>query len=562
MLDLTRRCRSGALVMAVALWLAATGPLTAQAPGLVATEADAREWLTYLSSDDLQGREVFTEGYEKAAAYVARHLANWRLTPLGDDGTFLQHVRERRYRVTRRSSVAITVGGVTRTFRHGEHVEVPLESGSSRSLEFSSALLLAESRRAGTTARDLVTRPDLAGQLVVYLPDQPGTSLRREAAGDDLDVPTRLVRRSGVSAVITFTPSSSYARGGAAATVGADDAGSAAPTAEITTVDRVDRPIPPSITADETVFEFLFSATGESFSAWRERAGKGEAIPERVLAGVTVTVAIDNTFDVLSTRTTPNVVGMVEGRDPVLKDSYVILAAHLDHVGVSRGGEAKGRVNNRLSEDRIWNGADDNGSGSVGLMALARSFAEGPRPRRSVVFVWHAGEEEGLLGSRYMISYPVVPLERVEAMVNIDMIGRNRDDRASEAGTVYVIGADRISTDLHNLLVGTNQALQRPMRLDFEYNDARDVQSFYTRSDHYTYADRGIPVAFFFTGTHDDYHANSDTADRILFPKLLRVTDLVYRFGFALADGSTPLRRDNLGPRAGRGFSGPLPGTP
>jgi Zn-dependent M28 family amino/carboxypeptidase len=217
-------------------------------------------------------------------------------------------------------------------------------------------------------------------------------------------------------------------------------------------------------------------------------------------------------------------------------------------------------VNTPIAQDRIWNGADDNGSGSVGLLGLARTFALGPRPRRSVVFIWHAGEEADLIGSRYMVSFPVVALDRVQAMFNIDMIGRNRDDKASEANTVYVIGADRISTDLHNSLVATNTSLSRPMTLNFEFNDPADAESFYTRSDHYSYAAKGIPVAFFFSGTHDDYHANSDTADRIIDPKLVRVADLIYRVGYAVANAPQPLERDRLGARAGRDFSGgPLP---
>jgi Zn-dependent M28 family amino/carboxypeptidase len=236
-----------------------------------------------------------------------------------------------------------------------------------------------------------------------------------------------------------------------------------------------------------------------------------------------------------------------------------MFGAHLDHVGYARGSEAKGRVNTPLAQDRIWNGADDNGSGSVGLLGLAKTFAMGPRPRRSVVFVWHAGEETDLIGSRYMASFPVVPLEKVQAMLNVDMIGRNRDDKSSEQNTVYVIGADRISTDLHNVLVATNQSLATPMTLDFEFNDPADVESFYTRSDHYSYAAAGIPVAFFFCGTHDDYHANSDSADRILYSKLLRVADLIYRVGYGVADSPRDLARDQLGPRAGRDFAGPLP---
>ena len=167
---------------------------------------------------------------------------------------------------------------------------------------------------------------------------------------------------------------------------------------------------------------------------------------------------------------------MVEGSDPALKDTYVIFGAHLDHVGYARGTEAKGQVNNPIAEDRIWNGADDDGSGSIGLLGIAKAFATGPRPRRSVVFVWHAGEEAGLLGSRYMVELPGRAARPRAGQFNIDMIGRNRDDNPSEENTVFVIGADRISTDLHNLLVETNARSPEPMTLDFEFNDPADVE--------------------------------------------------------------------------------------
>src|SRR5690606_40985921 len=137
------------------------------------------------------------------------------------------------------------------------------------------------------------------------------------------------------------------------------------------------------------------------------------------------------------------------------------------------GPSLPGRVNVPIEQDPIWNGADDNASGSTALLAIARALLEGPRPRRSTLFVWHAAEEEGLLGSRAFVDDPPVPLEAIEAQINIDMIGRNRDDDASEARTVYVIGADRISTDLHNRLVEVNGRLGEPVTLDFHYNEDR-----------------------------------------------------------------------------------------
>jgi Zn-dependent M28 family amino/carboxypeptidase len=251
---------------------------------------------------------------------------------------------------------------------------------------------------------------------------------------------------------------------------------------------------------------------------------------------------------------------MVEGTDPVLRNTYLFIGAHLDHVGyVDEADEAPhGRVNVPVTQDPIWNGADDDGSGSTAVLAMAKAFVRGPKPKRSVVFVWHAGEEAGLLGSSYMADHPVVPLEQIQAELNIDMIGRNRDDNPAQIDTVYVIGADRISTDLHNLLVETNRRSARPLTLDYEFNDPADPNSFYTRSDHYSYASKGIPIAFFFTGEHPDYHANTDSVDKILFPKLVRIAQFIYQAGFAIADSDRVLERDNLGPRAGKGFSGGL----
>ena len=166
-------------------------------------------------------------------------------------------------------------------------------------------------------------------------------------------------------------------------------------------------------------------------------------------------------------------------------------------------------------------------------MALARAFAQGPRPKRSLLFVWHAGEERGLYGSRYFADYPTVPLDRIVAQLNIDMIGRNRDDKTSEANTVYLVGSDRISSELHQINRDANQALQPPLKLDYEMNDPSDPEQVYYRSDHYSYAAKGIPIIFFTTGLHPDYHANTDEVSKIEFAKMTRVTQLVYETGGA-----------------------------
>jgi Zn-dependent M28 family amino/carboxypeptidase len=364
--------------------------------------------------------------------------------------------------------------------------------------------------------------------------------------------------------VITLSPNpiaSSEAARGARGGPGAAPGGGAPAQArpDLTTYQHVDRPIAPTITADETFFDLLFGSSSPTLSELRARAAAGGAASPIALPAASVTIAVNNTYELLSLDLTENVVGMVEGTDPVLKDTYVFFGAHLDHVGYATGSSPKGQVNTPLEQDRIWNGADDDGSGSSAVLAIAKAFVTGPKPKRSVVFIWHAGEEAGLVGSTYMAENPVVPLDRVQVELNIDMIGRNRDNDPAQANTVYVIGADRISTDLHNLLVSENNTLPAPLKLDFEYNDADDPNSFYTRSDHYSYASKGIPIAFFFTGTHPDYHANTDTVDKILFPKLVRIAQYVYEAGFSIANTDRMLVRDNRGPRSGRGFSGLLP---
>src|SRR5262249_27240291 len=149
--------------------------------------------------------------------------------------------------------------------------------------------------------------------------------------------------------------------------------------------------------------------------------------------------------------------------DPKLSDTFVAFGAHYDHVGYSEGEVTdtpdgpkrtapRGRVAAGAINDRIWNGADDDGSGTVALLALAHAFAEGPPPRRSLLFVWHTGEESGLLGSRFFADYPSIPLDHIVAQLNMDMIGRNRDDKPQEANTVYPVGSDRISSELDEIL--------------------------------------------------------------------------------------------------------------
>jgi Zn-dependent M28 family amino/carboxypeptidase len=283
---------------------------------------------------------------------------------------------------------------------------------------------------------------------------------------------------------------------------------------------------------------------------------------------VTMTIEVDAEYQVVTTRITNNVVGIIEGTDPKLKNTYVAFGAHYDHVGYRESGVPQGGGTNPggcpgtrptpRPTDNINNGADDDGSGTVAMLGIAKAFATGPKPKRSLLFVWHAGEEVGLLGSRYFADHPTVPLDSIVTQLNMDMIGRNRCDDPANANHVFVVGSDRISTELHNVNEEANASLPQPLSLDYEMNDPADPESIYTRSDHYSYAAKGIPIIFYFTGLHQDYHFVTDEISKIEFAKLARVTQLVYATAARVANMDKAPARDNKGPRAGKGFKGKL----
>ena len=205
---------------------------------------------------------------------------------------------------------------------------------------------------------------------------------------------------------------------------------------------------------------------------------------------------------------TANIIGVIPGKDPIKKDEYIVVTAHFDHLGM-RG------------ED-IFNGADDNGSGTSAVLEIAQAFSIAKSldlgPDRSIIFLLVSGEEKGLLGSKFYTDHPLIPLENTIANVNIDMVGRV-DDKHEDPNYIYVIGADRLSTTLHEVNEDVNRRFEN-LELDYTYNDEADPNRYYYRSDHYNFAVKGIPAVFFFNGTHADYHRPTDTVDKINFDKM------------------------------------------
>ena len=218
-----------------------------------------------------------------------------------------------------------------------------------------------------------------------------------------------------------------------------------------------------------------------------------------------------------------NIIGYIEGTD--LKDELLVITAHYDHLGTKE-------------DSLIYNGADDNGSGTSSIMEIAQAFMlakkEGNGPRRSVLIMPVSGEEKGLLGSKYYADNPIYPLENTIANLNVDMIGRI-DDYHDNPDYVYLIGSDRLSTELHQISEDVNKQYIN-LELDYKFNEEDDPNRYYYRSDHYNFAKNNIPVIFYFNGVHADYHKTSDTVDKIHFGKIQKISRYIFLTAWELAN--------------------------
>lgn len=226
-----------------------------------------------------------------------------------------------------------------------------------------------------------------------------------------------------------------------------------------------------------------------------------------------------------------NVLGFLEGSDPKLKNEVVVVTGHYDHIGL---------VTDPNATDKVNNGADDDGSGTTGVLMLAEAFAkakkEGHGPKRSILFMTVCGEEKGLWGSEWYSEHPIFPLENTITNLNIDMIGRGDDNRPGDNNFVYIIGSNMLSDDLDRIGKKANTDYVNIV-LDEKYNNRTDPNRFYYRSDHYNFAKHGIPVIFYFNGVHKDYHQPGDEVSKIDFPMLAKRAQLVYYTAWELANG-------------------------
>jgi hypothetical protein len=515
---LSGRVHLGAFLIVVLASCGPAVPATLQPiPGDTRAAIDAADLsirVGVLAHDSMRGRETGTPGAQAAARYLAAEMSRLGLTPAGDAGTYLQAVPLQRQLTS--ASVSITTPGGVVTLTAEDILPVSGIGGLPRA------------------SRTTASAPlHFAGYLVD--PAVPGGGVTGDQMRDAvlvlrLGAPDGTLPGTGPSPVMAtlFSPASPAAAVFLVAEEGEADFWSYA--AEITLKGSV------SLAAGEPTGPaappfFLISS-----SAAEQLLGSplATAREPRLNLG-TVSYAIQ---DRTQRFTGANVAAIFPGRDPARAAEYVGLGAHYDHVGVGVP----------VDGDSIYNGADDNASGTSSLLEVAEALAHLPpdaRPARPVLFVWKDAEESGLLGSEYFTDNPTVPRQSIIAHLNMDMVGRNHPD------SIFVVGSRRISTELGEIVEAVNMRLPQPFIFDYSYDAPNHPEMVYCRSDHYNYARYGIPITFLTTGLHEDYHLPSDTPERIDHEKLARVSDFVYELTMELANRPTRPRVDQPVPPLG-----------
>ncbi|HEX2093149.1 MAG TPA: M28 family peptidase [Longimicrobiaceae bacterium] len=517
--------------------LLAVGPLAAQTPRELArthaprptrpaiTSQDLMTRLYIFADDSMMGRAAGTPYNLRGTAYIERELRRLGLRPAGENGTFFQDVP-----LTRReldTSTPLAAGGAS--FTPWRDYFPRYQGRGARSIDG------VETVYGGTwgDSASLIPAQAAAGKLVV-LALKPGASLSRGA----------IVARFASAAGIAVANADELSREDVAAyrqpSVGLAPSAARGPAAAV-----------PS-------YLYITRAMGEALlGAPLERATPGAA-GARVRGGIAFAH---------SPAPGRNVVAVLPGSDPRLRGQYVAIGAHNDHDPpapgpadhdsvrvfnrIVRPGGAENSVREPTVEewariraaldslrrirparpDSILNGADDDASGSMAVLEIAEALATArSRPRRSVLFVWHTAEELGLLGSEYFTDHPTVPRDSIVAQLNLDMIGRGGAADHIRGGPRYlqIIGSRRLSTELGDLVEAANRALPVPFEFDYSYDANGHPQNFYCRSDHYMYARYGIPIAFFTTGGHRDYHMITDEPQYIDYEHYRRVTQLIH----------------------------------
>jgi hypothetical protein len=501
--------------------------------------AQLRDYLSFIASDEMEGRDTPSRGLDTTARFLATNLARWGFKPAGDDGTFLQKIALSRSLIDKNGTHAQLND---QAFVLGEDY-IPY----ARPAEIAGAPLVFAGNGWFVKSKniDAYRGVDAKGKIAIIfgsansLPRGITTQDLAGKRGEDWMNASDYARQQGALAIV-LVPDFQYLANW-------DRNRSRLTERGTMTVDKFQTPGAsqiPQIVISPRVANFIFQGERRSAVALFDSIYGTQPIDAFELSAdkkLSLSVKMKT-----EAATTQNVVAIFEGSDPQLKNEYVALGAHYDHVGV--GAPVNG--------DAIYNGADDDGSGTTALLSMAEALANASvRPRRSILFVWHAGEEKGLWGSRYFTDNPTVPLTSVVTQLNIDMIGRSKlvgdtnplNRELSGAHEIYVIGSRMMSTELGQLVEDVNKQYQN-LTYDYRYDDPGDPNRFFFRSDHYNYARKGVPIVFFFDGEHEDYHKPSDSVDKIDFDKMERVARTIYLTLWELANRPARVKVDKQMP--------------
>lgn len=504
------------------------------------TAEQLKDYLTFIASDELEGRDTPSPGLDLAAKFIATNLSRWGIKPAGDNGTYFQHIKLKRYKVNTEQTSMEFNGRVVNPVDYAPANVVP--GTASGELVYGGHGWLVKWKDI-----DAYKDVDVRGKIVILLGNAYPKGMSTADLGGkkpniDYLTPINYARQKGARGILLIPAFTS-----------ASDWPAARQNNLETTAMSVERFAPgvdsskpaslPIIASSLSLINAIFAGekvTGQEIFARKLANDAGAAFA--LDANKTMSLTINTTGENLQTQ---NVVGVIEGSDPILKNEYVAIGAHYDHVGHGAVNSSLGRFTHPgIKNDDIWNGADDDGSGTVAVLAMAEAFAKGKmRPKRSVLFVWHAAEEKGLWGSQYFSEYPTVPLNQIITQLNIDMIGRSKKEGdAKEAekdlagpNEIFVVGSKMMSTDLGELSERVNRTYLN-FSFNYKYDDPQDPEKIFYRSDHYNYARKGVPIIFYTDGLYEDYHTPADQIEKIDFKKMERVARLIFATAWELAN--------------------------
>ncbi len=502
------------------------------------TPEDLKRHLLVIAADSLEGRDTGSPGQKKAAAYVAGFYREYGLQPAvqAGDGTrsYFQH-----YNLYRAGWGDVYMKSGSRTFRLNEDFYI---NGLLNVKEEEKVELVLAGYGIVTDKYDDYAYLDVRGKAVALFDGEPVAADGKYILSGNEEKSARWGGALGWRAKVNAAMEKGARFVVIISSKNGDEFERELKQRSLM-MNRYNnmlslQPVREQLTSSAAVY--VSERTGIALLNTRLRklekvkshiARTGSGSKERLAAEIALKAARIN--QVVETE---NVAAFLEGTDK--KDEVIVISAHLDHIGISPDGQ-------------INNGADDDGSGTVSLLELAEAFAkakrEGHGPRRSLLFLNVTGEEKGLLGSEYYSEHPLFPLKNTVANLNIDMIGRVDDAHKSDHRYVYLIGSDKLSSELHAISEEANKKYVN-YTLDYTFNDPRDPNKFYYRSDHYNFAKKGIPVIFYFTGVHEDYHRPGDDVEKILFDKQAPIVRLVFHTAWELANREERIRVDSNKP--------------